>query len=71
MHLSAMPIITNTQVFHSDEEDFYDDDGLDEIGWYLSLEFDDGSYDIFGPYKSKTDARSCSGVTLEEVSIIG
>jgi hypothetical protein len=46
--------ITDKRVYYISEQDI--SDFHDEIGYYVDLEYNDGSYDTFGPYVTKQEA---------------
>lgn len=46
--------ITDKRVYYISEYDI--SDFHDEIGYYVDLEYNDGSYDTFGPYSNKQEA---------------
>jgi hypothetical protein len=48
--------ITEKRVYYIAKNDI--SDFHDEVGYYVDLEYSDGSYDTFGPYDSKHQALS-------------
>ena len=46
--------ITDKRVYYISEHDI--SDFHDEVGYYVDLEYNDGSYDTFGTYSSKQEA---------------
>lgn len=48
--------ITGKRVYFISQDDT--SDFHDEIGFYVDLEYSDGSYDTFGPYNNKQEAYS-------------
>lgn len=48
--------ITGKRVYFISKQDT--SDFHDEVGFYVDLEYSDGSYDTFGPYDSKYEANS-------------
>lgn len=47
--------ITDKRVYFITEGDL--SDFHDEIGYYVDIEYSDGSYDTFGPYDTIEDAK--------------
>lgn len=55
------PTIIDKKVFYVSYEDIFEknyEEDYDEEGWYVEVSFNDGNYDIFGPFKSKVDAKN-------------
>jgi hypothetical protein len=48
--------VTNTRPYYISEDDI--SDFHDEVGYYLDVEYSDGSYDTYGPYDTETQAKS-------------
>lgn len=48
--------ITGKRVFFISDGDI--SDFRDEVGYYVDLEYSDGSYDTFGPYDTRKEALS-------------
>jgi len=48
--------ITGKRVYFISENDI--SDFHDEVGYYVDLEYSDGSFDTFGPYDDKKEANS-------------
>jgi hypothetical protein len=48
--------IINRGVFYVDETEL--NTTCDEAGWYVEWCMSDGGYDIFGPFKTKEEART-------------
>jgi hypothetical protein len=48
--------ITGKRVYFISKQDT--SDFHDEVGFYVDLEYSDGSYDTFGPYDNKYEANS-------------
>lgn len=48
--------ITGKRVYYISESDI--SDFHDEVGYYVDLEYSDGSFDTFGPYDDKQEANS-------------
>lgn len=48
--------IINTRPYYISENDI--SDFHDEVGYYLDIEYSDGSYDTYGPYDTEKEAKS-------------
>ena len=59
--ISASPTIIDKKVFYLSYEDLIKNQynvQYDEQGWYVEVSFNDGKYDIFGPFRTKNDAKN-------------
>lgn len=55
--ISSMPVtIINTRTYFISENDI--SEFHDEVGYYIDVEYNDGSYDTYGPYDTESQAKS-------------
>jgi hypothetical protein len=53
---SSLVTVINTRPYYICENDI--SDFHDEVGYYLDVEYSDGSYDTYGPYDTEQQAKS-------------
>lgn len=54
-HPAQQVNITERRVYFISQDDI--SEFHDEVGYYVDIEYSDGSYDTFGPYDTKQEAK--------------